>query len=236
MSYHEDITVVIPVCEPDFKLPSQYMGVQTLILSNGGGPLYVQGATLLRVPWQGHARTRKQAIRHIKTPFVFFTVQDAFPEDKMLYHLHMEMLKQRWDILLPRQIPHVDSSTVVQQRIYKWMPPAEEVYSFPQADHVGALYSAASLRNWALADVPIAEDFWWSRGRRVGCVPKARIQHAHERIPFELYLRERAIHRQLKLLQCIERPSIRGIIPMNRADFWANTMEQLGRWGAWLLK
>ena len=73
-SWKRDITVVIPVCIRNFVLPAPYQQVDTLILSNGEGPLYLSHARVLRVPWRGHAQTRKEAFSYIKTKYVFFTV------------------------------------------------------------------------------------------------------------------------------------------------------------------
>ena len=75
-----------------------------------------------------------------------------------------------------------------------WMPFENQAYVFPQADHVGALYRTADLRRWHLQDVPIAEDLWWSQGKKVGCVPAATIVHSHVRRPFDLFHRESAIY------------------------------------------
>ena len=234
-SWKKDITVVIPVCMPNFVLPEPYKQVQVLLLSNGEGPLYIPHAHVLRVPWRGHAQTRKEALAYIQTKYVFFTVQDAFPTPHMLSMLHHEMEKNEWDILLARQVPFSSSSAVVRARIQRWMPSTPAIYSFPQADHVGALYRDEDLCQWALPQVPIAEDLWWSRGRRVACVSKAILYHAHERDPMLVYQREKAIHRQLKALQLIDRPAFRGVLSRRKGkERWADVMEQIGRWVAWL--
>ena len=162
-------------------------------------------------------------------------MQDAFPSPNMLSTLHHEMEKEEWDILLARQLPFAHSSSIVRARIEQWMPGIPDIYPFPQADHVGALYRYQDLRQWALPLVPIAEDLWWSQGRRIACVSKATLYHAHERDPLALYKREKAIHRQLKDLNLIKRPSLSGFLSQNKGrECWANIMEQLGRWSAWL--
>ena len=234
------ITVVIPVCSSDYSVPQEYHQVRVLLLSNGSGPLYSHHADILRVPWQGHARTRKLALKDIKTPYVFFTVQDAIPHPEMLYTLLREIEGGAWDIVLPRQVAHPHSCNVVRRQLEMWMPDAQETYPFHQADHVGALYKTEDLHQWALAEVPIAEDVWWSTGRRIACVPQAKLYHAHERKAWELYRREYAIHTQLSILQRLERPSFRALLGFRSLskgrmrDWGVDVMEQIGRWQAWL--
>ena len=237
----QKVTVVIPVCVPDYVLPPAYYDVRVLLLSNGRGPLYNDKAQVLRVPWRGHARTRKLALAHIDTPYIFFTVQDAIPHKDMLFLLLNELEgKVNWDIVLPRQVAPKDACSDVQQSVARWMPNAEAPYAFQQADHVGALYRTEDLRQWALAEVPIAEDVWWSIGRRVGCIPQAELYHGHERKGWALFRREYAIHTQLHVLKLIGRPSLKGMVSWHRIrrgafkKWGVDTMEQLGRWLAWL--
>ena len=236
----DKVTVVIPVCVGHYCVPHEYRNVRVLLLSNGEGPLYVNHAEVLRVPWQGHARTRRRALKYIQTPYVFFTVQDATPHEGMLLTLLCELERGLWDIVLPRQLAHAYSCDIVRQQIEAWMPAADQTYPFPQADHVGALYRTEDLRQWALADAPIAEDVWWSIGRRIGCVPQAKLSHAHEREAWPLYCREYAIHTQLAILQRLKRPSLKALLGVHKlyrgqvGDWVVDTMEQLGRWRAWL--
>ena len=176
-----DVTIVIPICIPTILAKNAYpQAKKILLLSNGDGPRHTDCASveIRRVAWKGHAQTRKEALPHIDTRYTFFTVQDAYPVGDMLPSLLREMESNSWDILLPRQIPWPDADPITKARISRWMPPATKTYLFPQADHVGALYRTEDLRSWPLAEPAIAEDLWWSRGRRVGCAPQAEIFHS----------------------------------------------------------
>ena len=203
-----DVTVVIPIHSSVFLAEHAYtQAKEVLLLCNGNASINSSHARILNVAWQGHAQTRKEAVRHITTKYTFFSVQDAFPTRDMLRSLIEEMELGDWDILIPRQIPWPDSNDIDIQRIKKWTPDRNHVFSMPHADHVGSLYRSEDLRQWNLADVPIAEDVWWSRGRRVGCVPWAKIIHSHPFSVSALFQRERAIHAQLHSLGLLNPPS-----------------------------
>jgi|GEM_PF-7056591 len=236
-----DVTVVIPICVPTILAQHAYpQAKKVLLLSNNNGPTSIQeppeNLNILRLPWTGHAHTRKQALAYIDTKYTFFSVQDAYPIGDMLLHLIQEMETTQWDILLPRQLPWPDADSITKQRISRWMPAADNVYPFPQADHVGALYRSDDLRAWPLADAPIAEDVWWSIGRRIGCMPQAQIFHSHQRNPRSLFDRERAIHFQLHQLGKLERPQWRQLLSIMRQNQnrRTNLAEFVGQvWGWW---
>ncbi|MEC7985506.1 MAG: hypothetical protein VX278_10095 [Myxococcota bacterium] len=193
-----DVTVVIPTQRPKFCIPNAYENDNVLLLSNRGGPIWSRQGRILRVAWEGHAKTRKQALPHIDTKYVFFTVDDAIPLRGMLSVLVQEFEKgnEQWDILCPRQVPWPHACHVSKNRLAQWMPYAQQTYPFSQADHVGAMYRTDDLRRWKLPDVPIAEDMWWSRGKRIGCIPQATIVHSHIRRPRSLFFREYAISQE----------------------------------------
>jgi hypothetical protein len=198
----ETITAVIP-CNRGIPLGlralrEQDVDVEVLILSNGDGPEAVDGAQVLRVPWEGHGSTRAGAIQHIESDYVFFTVDDAIPMGQGCLSTLVDALENgRWDAVVARQIPWPDADAVTATRIRHWTPPGEKVTSFPQTDHVGTLMRTETLRSFPIPAVPIAEDAWWSIDRRVGYVPMAPVLHSHTREPGPLFERNRAIHAQL---------------------------------------
>jgi hypothetical protein len=213
-----DVTVVIPINTPVFLAEDAYSQAKEVhLLSNGLGVRDAFDAQIFRVPWKGHAQTRKESIANIKTKYTFFSVQDAFPVGDMLLSLVQEYERGGWDILLPRQIPWSDCGHRDRMRILSYMPNREEVYEMLHADHVGALYRTCDLQQWALANVPIAEDVWWSQGRRVGCVPWAKLVHSHRSDNSTIFARERAIHAQLHTLGLLERPQFRNVF----SSIWA---------------
>ena len=203
-----DVTVVIPTNASVFLAEDAYVQAkEVLLLCNGESRISSSSANIVRVPWRGHAITRKQARKYIKTKYVFFSVQDAFPIGNMLWELIDEMERGEWDILMPRQVPWPDCHEIDQGRIRTWTPAHNYVYSMPHADHVGSLYRTQDLLQWSLPNAPIAEDVWWSLGRRVGCVPWAKIVHSHRFSARAHFKRERAMHAQLHTLGCISAPS-----------------------------
>ena len=208
-----DVTVVIPMNASVFLAEDAYeQSKATLLLCNGKSQVTTAKATVCYVPWYGHARTRKLARKYVKTKYVFFSVQDAFPIGNMLLSLVEEMEKGAWDILIPRQVPWADCHEIDQERIWKWTPPNDSVYRMPHADHVGSLYRTEDIIQWSLADVPIAEDVWWSLGRRVGCVPWAKLIHSHPFSGRALFQRERAMHAQLHALGYLQPPKLRSLL------------------------
>ncbi len=197
------VTVVIPTHRRvPIGLPSlrnQDVDARIIILSNGEeGPLSAQGAEVLRVPWQGHGATRKAVLERVETPTVFFTVDDALPLGRgFLRALGRALESGRWDAVVARQVPWPDADHVTAERLRRWTPSGSRVVEFPQADNVGTLYRTDVLRAYPFPDVPIAEDAWWSQGKRIGYSPMAPLVHSHARRPRDLLLRERAMHEQL---------------------------------------
>jgi len=198
----ETVTAVIP-CNRGVPLglralKAQDVNVQVLILSNGDGPQTVDGARVVRVPWQGHGSTRAGAIQYIDSDYVFFTVDDAIPMGEGCLGSLVDAVEEgRWDAVVARQVPWPDADAVTATRIRHWTPPGEKVTSFHQTDHVGTLMRTDTLRAYPIPAVPIAEDAWWSQNRRVGYVPMAPVLHSHVREPGALFERNRAIHAQL---------------------------------------
>lgn len=177
----------------------QDVEVRLRVLSNGPeGPNRVPGAELLQVGWEGHGRTRQRGLDGVTDPYVFFTVDDAMPLGAGLLRVLVEALEQGgYDAVVARQVPWPDADLVSRERLRDWTPPGTRVVPFAQTDNVGTLYRLSSLRQHPLPDVPIAEDAWWSRGRRVGYVPYAPVLHSHTRSAGTLYRRNRDIHREL---------------------------------------
>ncbi len=97
-----------------------------------------------------------------------------------------------------------------------------------------------------IPDVPIAEDAWWSRNRRIGYVPMAPVLHSHVRRPLSLYRRNRDIHAQrvamgepptvpsfrsaLQSLPGVVRPALSA----GPGELFNQLAELMGQWqGAW---
>ena len=197
----EDVTVIIPTHR---RVP---VGLEAFVAQSKNVHILLNGAVdiphlpsvqIRLVSWKGHGQTRQEAIAHVKTPYVFLTVDDAIPLLNCLDALVFEMEDGEWDALIARQIPFPTAEQYTKDQLALWTPHCETTYPMPQCDHVGTLYRTESLRTNPIPDVPIAEDVWWSRGKRVGCVPKAFIVHSHPRRTLALIKREYAIHKQLK--------------------------------------
>ncbi|NOY26379.1 MAG: glycosyltransferase family 2 protein [Oligoflexia bacterium] len=243
-----DLTVVIPshrrVPLGMASLRSQDLRPRVLVLSNGPeGPQDIVGATVLRVPWLGHGATRQAALAHVRSPWVFFTVNDAIPLGRgFLRTLVTALQHSSWDAVVARQVPWPDAHHVTAERLRRWTPSGERTVAFPQADNVGTLYRTESLRRFPFPDVPIAEDAWWSRGRRIGYVPFAPILHSHPRSPGALFRRERAMHSQLvamgqdvpirsisdlvAALPAVVRPAVKD----GRGELFSQLAELAGQW------
>lgn len=242
------VTAIIPcsrgVPRGVHALHRQDLHVRVLVLSNGpDGPEHVSGAEILRVPWEGHGRTRQSALRHVTDPYVFFTVDDAIPLGQGFLRTLVEALDAGpWAAVTARQIPWPDADRVTAERLRRWTPAGHRVIPFPQTDHVAALYRTETLSADPLPDVPIAEDAVWSLTHLVGYVPDAPILHAHTRQAGALYRRNRDIHAQLAAagqapamssiadvvaaLPGIVRPSLHG----QRGE-WQNQIAELaGQW------
>jgi len=244
------VTAVIPTHQRvPLGLPAllaQDASVRVLIVSNGpGGPREAPGAAVLRLPWRGHGLTRQAAVAHVKTPYTLLTVDDAIPLGGGFVRTMVSALEAgRWDAVFARQIPWPDADPETKRRLRQWTPPGRAVVAAPQVDHVAALYRTESLRRWPLPDVPIAEDAWWSRGRRIGYVPMAPVLHSHARIPAALYARNRDIHTELiKMGEPARVPSttsmlrsmpstLRPLLRGERREALCRAAELLGQWQA----
>ena len=196
------VTAIIPACRgiPHGvrSLLAQDIDVRVMVLSNGDGPARVPGADVVRVPWEGHGPTRQAAIGRVQTEYVFFTVDDAVCLGTDCVRTLVDALEAGdWDAVTAQQVPLPDADPVTVDRLRRWTPPGQEVVATAQTDHVAALYRTQTLRDHPLPPAPIAEDAWWSQGKRVGYVPMARVQHSHPREPAALYQRTRAIHAEL---------------------------------------
>lgn len=179
-------------------LTRQDVKVDVLVLSNGAGPQSVPGARVERVLWEGHGTTRSKAIADVNTDYVFFTVDDAIPLGRGCIRTLIQALESGpWDAVVARQIPWPDSDAVTASRLRRWTPPGHRVVPMEQTDHVATLFRTQTLRKHPIPAVPIAEDAWWSRDRRVAYVPMAPVLHSHSRRPLSLYRRNRDIHAQL---------------------------------------
>jgi len=214
------VTAIIPACNglPHGvrSLLAQDIAVRVLVLSNGQGPSRVPGAEVLTVPWLGHGPTRQAALAHVATEYVFFTVDDAVCLGRDCLSTLVEALQAGdWDAVTAQQVPHADADPVTVERLRRWTPPGDQVVPISQVDHVAALYRTEMLRLHPLPDVPIAEDAWWSRDRRTGYVPSARVQHSHRRRPLALYRRNRAIHAEL--IRMGEAPRVPSLSALVRA-------------------
>ncbi len=212
------VTAVIPTRGDSHPavdaLLSQDVDVRVLVLSNGAGPTRIPGADVIRIPWRGHGPTRQEAIAHVQTPYVFFTVDDAIPLGAGCLRTLIEALQSGdWDAVTGRQIPWPDADAVTAARLRRWTPPGRDVVVTEQVDHVAAVYRTDTLRRHPLPDVPIAEDAWWSMGKRIGYVPTAPVLHSHTRSPGALYRRNRDIHAQLVAMGRAARvPSIGALV------------------------
>ena len=198
----ETVTAVIPCNRNSLlgikALRDQDVKVEVLVLSNGDGPRKVDGARVVRVPWEGHGTTRARALDYIETEYVFFTVDDAIPQGPGCIRTLIDALQcGGWEAAVARQIPWPHSDAVTAARLRRWTPPGKRVVATVQTDHVATLYKTDTLRKFPIPAVPIAEDAWWSRHRRVAYVPMAPVLHSHARSPRALFERNRAIHAEL---------------------------------------
>lgn len=225
------------------SLLAQDIEVRVLVLSNSGGPARVPGAEVIQVDWQGHGATRQAALDHVQTEHVFFTVDDAVCLGTDCIRTLVEALSSGgWDAVTAQQVPQADADPVTIDRLRHWTPPGVETVATAQVDHVAALYATETLRTDPLPPAPIAEDAWWSRGKQVGYVPMARVQHSHRREPGALYRRNRAIHAELirmgnppqvptlsaliRALPGVVRPVLRG----GTRELGNQVAELLGQW------
>ena len=199
----EDVTVIIPTHR---RIPvglSRFLeqSKNVLILQNGmmkdDFPTH-EYLQIRVVEWNGHGKTRSDALQWVKTPYVFFSVDDAIPLGNCLQYLIEELESGDWDAVVARQIPMPTADLFTRDQLANWTPHQSAPYSLMQCDHVGTLYRTKTLSGHPIPDVPIAEDAWWSRNKRIACVPKAILVHSHPRHTIELMRREFSIHRQLR--------------------------------------
>lgn len=194
------VTVLIPTHRRvPLGLPAllqQDLPVRVLVLANGpDGPRSAPGAEVITVPWAGHGQTRQRALSLVDSPYVLFTVDDAVPCGRGFLRTLVEGLEESGaNAIVARQVPWPDADAVTRARLRRWTPPGRRVVPFSQCDHVATLYRTDTLRRFPLPAVPIAEDLWWSQGKRVVLAPHAPVVHSHPRRPAELYARNRAIH------------------------------------------
>lgn len=202
----DDVTVIIPTHR---QLPVglhafQRQSQNIHILLNAAIDIpHLSGVQIRLLSWKGHGQTRQDALQYVDTPYVFFSVDDAIPLPGCLDRLIVDMEKKEhthWDALIARQLPFPTAEQYTKDQLALWTPHADRSYQVSQCDHVGTLYRTETLRVNPIPNVPIAEDAWWSKGKRIGCVPSACIVHSHTRHTLELMKREYSIHKELKAL------------------------------------
>lgn len=211
----ERVTAVIPTNRGApaglRALREQDMEVRVLLVSNGEGPERVNGADVVRVPWEGHGATRQHAVeRWVEDEYVLMTVDDAIPLGRGFVRSLVEALEVGpWDAVVARQIPWPDADPVTRKAVRDWTPAGQKVCAAPQVDNVCTLYRTATLRAHPLPDVEIAEDLWWSRGKRVGYAPLSPVLHSHARSAGHLWSRTVAIHAER--VKAGDEPTVRSI-------------------------
>ena len=172
-------------------------GVSRVVVGwNGAGaPPAMPGATVRRLPWQGHGPTRSALLADVAEPYVLFTVDDAMPLAPGLVGTLVGALEEGgFDAVIPRQLPWAWTAATTAHRLAAWTPWASGPQVVAQVDHVCALYRRQTLRDHPLPAVEIGEDLAWSAGRRIGLVPAVAVLHAHPRDPAALFARERDLH------------------------------------------
>jgi hypothetical protein len=167
--------------------------IEVIVLANGAAK--VDGDRVHRIKWAGHGATRQAGVALATGDYVLFSVDDALPRGQGCVRTLVEALEQGgFDAVMGRQLPWPHSDSLTQERLAKWTPSGTEPKSWPQVDHVFALYRRQTLLDHPLPNVPIAEDLHWSRSKHIGYVPTAPVVHAHSRTPKALYARSRALH------------------------------------------
>jgi hypothetical protein len=151
----------------------------------------------IHIPWCGHGQTRQLALAYVKTPLVMFSVDDAIPWGHCPVSLMAETLKDpQWDAVVARQIPWPDAPLYIHKRLVEWMPPSDGASLFSQCDHVGTLYRLDDLGRTPIPDVPIGEDIWWSRDKKVALAGHVNFLHSHAPKIKDLWKREKALEQQ----------------------------------------
>jgi hypothetical protein len=172
-------------------LEAQDVEVELLVLANGS---YTDG---VRVPWEGHGRTRMRGVQMATAPWVLCTVDDALPLGAGMVRTLVEALEEgRYEAVYARQLAWPTTDAVTRARLRAWTPPGHGHAPADRLDNVCALYRREALLADPFDDVPIAEDWLWGRRHRVGYVPEAMVAHAHPRRLRSSYARTRDIHRQ----------------------------------------
>ena len=199
--FNEQVTVLIPT-HRQFPIGAEAFSKQckTVLLCNNGFVVYSAKTETHVLSWEGHGQTRQNGVTLVETPYVFFSVDDAVPMGGMIRRLVEVMQSNEWDAVIPRQIPWPDADPFTIGSIRRWTPYRNQVYSVSQSDHVGTLYRRSDLLKSPLPNVPIAEDAWWSMGKRIACVPDAVLLHSHQRKMLPILKREASIHNQLRLM------------------------------------
>jgi hypothetical protein len=186
------VSVIIPTHRrPPIGLAAyeaQDVQTQVIVLANGD---FTDG---VRVPWQGHGRTRNAGVALARHPYVLLTVDDALPLGAGFVRTLVEALERGgYDAVTARQVPWPTSDRATRARLRAWTPPGGE-HPEVTLDNVAALYRRDALLDDPFDATPIAEDWLWARRHKVGYAPGAPVAHAHPRQFLELFTRTRAIH------------------------------------------
>jgi hypothetical protein len=196
------LTVIIPTEKPTTPwgvaaLLAQRPAVQVVVVVNGPvAPPLPPGVRALRLPWRGHGPTRAAALAQVDTALVAFVSDDARPLGAGWAAAAVRALTAAGaDGAVCRQVPWPDADPITRARIRRWTPPWPG--PAPQADHVATIWRTAALRDRPLAPAPIAEDAWWSLGRRLVRAVGAPVLHSHPRRAAALFAREAAISAEL---------------------------------------
>jgi hypothetical protein len=202
------VTVVIPArrrpCGLD-ALRAQDIPLRVLLLANGGwtgADVPAPGApgwpvTALPATWRGHGPTRQEALAHVRTPWVLFTVEDAVPQGSGFVRAMLDTLRAgAHEVVTARQVAWADAGRAVRRRLGTWTP-AQNTRPRATVDHVAALYRTDALRARPLPPVATAEDWAWAREAPTGAVgyaPTAVVMHSHPRHFGALRARARLEH------------------------------------------
>lgn len=218
---------------------------EILVLANGDFPRWEHPdprVRVLRVPWEGHGRTRQKALSQVRCEFVLFSVDDALPRGHTAGWLREGL--GNFEAVYGRQLPWPGMDPVSCRRLFEWTPPGEESLPSPphpvggrRHDHVLALYRTETLLRFPLPEVPIAEDWQWALCHPVGYCPSARVVHAHPRHFWSLYQRSRDSHRQFCsrgfAATVPDTASLLSAIPGQLGPDWRGGLgELLGQWAA----
>lgn len=228
------VCIVIPTKEYKENLFRRWLlfpEVKKVVILYNGPPLPQEKYILPQIeiiscPWEGHGRTRNNALLHLDTAFTFFTVDDALPLSSTLCPLvNFLSLPSSTDVdaVVARQCAYPDADLYVQRRLLKYMPDHSKPSLFTQCDNVGTLYRTKVLQQYPFPDVAIAEDYLWALDKKIYYHPKACILHSHRRYPISLYQREHSIYKQLHEHLPVNHP-------LEDISF---TLKQAYRYGLW---